>query len=184
MMRHASISKRVRVQHHGPLGYPGARVGWEDLWLRLHVARRPVRLAPTLSSRSELRSQLALSKSCLKGCDSSLRATFEAEVAMYEASLTAVDRDGVVVDQHPGRYPYRREFRLSDIYTAVDWIDLAEAERMLDAYLATIGIRHATYKWPQAGRGLLVLPTTLDADAIEAHAAARESETENTRSGT
>ncbi len=117
--------KRVYVCTHGPLGIvPGVQVGWEDVSLRLFIRRSPIHLAPCLVSRTQLESDIEITS------DPDL-----------EELLACVDQCGyhVVYRQLP---PV-----LADVYTRRSWIDKAEAERMFDMYLSTIGVRRAVYKW-------------------------------------
>ena len=149
--------KKVYVSSHGPLWWAGTQVGWEDVWLRFHARRRPVYLAPCLVSREHLRSDIAIYTNIANDSKAPTR-EFHREVAKkLESILRQLDHQPVVLHVQPSVMPteclgtvsYLREpgYGMSDVYTSKSWIDRAEAERMMDAYLAAIGVRHCSYKW-------------------------------------
>lgn len=170
--------KYITVTHHGPLGLPGAVVGWEDVWLRLYVGRRSVRLAPCLCSKVALLSDLGMAR------ELSVRTKFEdnlrlglawtedrekasreyhkVEASRLQKLLVDVETNGITIDAPPPTHlPVKRDFGLANVYTNKDEIDLTEAERMLDAYLLLLDVHRATYKWKNTC-GIVVWPTTID----------------------
>jgi|SRR5271170_5128329 len=167
--------KVVRVKSHGPLSYSkNVEIGWEDVWLRLHSGRRPLKLAPCLVSREHLRSDIALADKIAKDPEAQTREEHAKEAAELRALLEKLDGAGYVVDHDPkttrrGGEP-GRDFALANVYTKSSWIDRAEAERMIEYYLAALGMRDCKCKWK--GSRFMVWPTTLDADAIAASDAA------------
>lgn len=155
--------KRVHVVTHGPLAvYPTAEIGWEDVWLRVSSGRRTLRLAPCLVSRKHLCSDIHLTK---KSVHETNEFGEHARAALIELNdmLTQIDAHGFAVDQKPkttrrGRDP-GREFAVANLYTRADWINKAEAERMIAFYLATLGLRNCVYKWKTPS--FIAWPTTI-----------------------
>lgn len=166
--------KHVRVSSHGPLSLSKIiEIGWEDVWLRVHSGRRLLKLAPCLVSREHLRSEIALTEKVVNDASVETREIHEKEVAELRALMERLDALGYAMDHSPkitrrSRDP-GRDFALANVYTRRAWIDRAEAERMLDHYLAALGMHECVYKWK--GSRFIAWPTTLDADAITASAA-------------
>lgn len=165
--------KIVVVKSHGPLSYSKTvAIGWEDVWLRLHLGRRSLKLGPCLVSREHLRSDIAIAEKIAQKPSASTRELHEKQGEELRALLEKLDASGYVVDHEPktarrGADP-GHDFALANVYTHAAWIDRAEAERMLTSYLAALGVRDAVYKWK--GSSFTAWPTTLNADAIAASA--------------
>ena len=166
--------KIVVVKSHGPLSFSKTiEIGWEDVWLRVHSGRRLLKLAPCLVSREHLRSDIALAEKIAKDPSVETREFHEKESEELRVLLRKLDATGHVIDHEPkterrSRDP-GRAFGLANVYTRSAWIDRAEAERMLDHYLAALGMRGCVYKWK--GSRFIAWPTTLDAEAIASSAA-------------
>ncbi len=161
-----SCKKRVYVYCHHPIALgPEHKCGWADVWLRFYKRRVPMRLAPTLVSRVDLLSKIRITKSIISDgengigwdCDFARAMDLDAppdpeeyrpRLVEEEALLARLDMEGFVVDHEPlpGKNPGRL-FSLSNVYTKEEWLDRAEAIRMMDFYLAKINIRGVTYKW-------------------------------------
>ena len=160
--------KKVYVRSHGPLAF-GAHVGWEDVWLRVCSGKRTLRLAPCLVSREDLRSTIHLYTRIAEDPTAQTREIHRTAAAEMEALLRTIDVNGFAVSCAPkttrrGRDP-GRDFAIADVYTKVPWIDRAEAERMLDHYLSTLGLRGCRYKWKLPG--LVAMPITIPMDDAE-----------------
>jgi hypothetical protein len=161
--------KIVYVMSHGPLSFSNSvEIGWEDVWLRTHSGRHPLKLAPCLVSREHLRSDLAMTEKIVGDDTAQSQGAHIESAEELRAVLRQLDERGYVIDRepkimrrsgHPGR-----EFGLANVYTSRAWINRAEAERMIDVYLAALGIRNASYKWK--GSRFFAWPTTLNADGI------------------
>jgi len=164
--------KIVYVTSHGPLSFSKTvEIGWEDVWLRTHSGRHSLRLAPCLVSREHLRSDIAMAEKIAQDDDAQSQAAHIESAGELRAILEKLDADGYVVDHEPkitrrGRGNPGRDFGLANVYTKSPWINHAEAERMIDAYLAALGIRNCVYKWK--GSRFFAWPTTISADAIAA----------------
>lgn len=167
--------KIVYVTSHGPLSFSKTvEIGWEDVWLRTHSGRYPLRLAPCLVSREHLRSDIAVAESIAGDPKATTRDYHRKEADDLAALLVKLDACGHVIDHEPkltrrGRGDPGRGFGLANVYTSRPWINHAEAERMLDAYLAALGIRDCVYKWK--GSRFFAWPTTMSVDAVAASAA-------------
>lgn len=166
--------KIVHVKSHGPLSFSKTvAIGWEDVWLRLHSGRRPLKLAPCLVSREHLRSDIAIAEKIARDPNAQTQKEHAQEAKKLHTLLEKLDAVGYVVDQEPrgsrgGRGDPGRGYALANVYTRSAWMDRGEAERMLDAYLAAIGVRGSVYKWK--GSSFTAWPTTLDADSIRGDA--------------
>jgi hypothetical protein len=167
--------KIVHVTSHGPLSFSKTvEIGWEDVWLRTHSGRHPLRLAPCLVSREHLRSDIAMAEKIASDPKASTQDYHRQEADDLRALLEKLDARGYVMDHEPkitrrgkrGRSDPGRDFGLANVYTSRPWINHAEAERMLDSYLAAIGIRDCVYKWKAPS--FFAWPTTLDCEAITA----------------
>ena len=184
----AHARKHVCVTSHGPLSVGSVHpVPWEDVWLITNIRRRPLRLAPCLTSRQHLLNELSLKRSLAEESldkylareaawseimgespdtpsdaqarHESLRAAFKAEVQRQEALLSRLDSEGYMVDETPDGTPRQGKYGLANVYTAAPMIDRIEAERMLDFYLSQLGIRRARYRW--RGCGMVTIPVSL-----------------------
>jgi hypothetical protein len=156
--------KKVYIRSHGPLWWPDQKVGWEDVWLRFHVRRRTVYMAPCLVSREHLKSDIAIYTSIANDPKAPTRLFHREAVKELEALLRQLDDQPVVVLQHqPGTKPRpdRDGYGLAEVYTRQPWIDKAEAQRMLDVYLGAMGIRDCHYKWKRPA--LVAMPITVAA---------------------
>lgn len=167
--------KRVVVTGGGAFALdPRIEVGWEDVWLRLHSRRRPLRLAPCLIGRENLRGDIAIQRQIVADPKyAHIADDSQVELARLERTLAQVDAFGIVIDAEarsliPGEDP-GRAFVFADIYTARPWINRAEAASMLDVYLAIIGVNNAVYKWKRPE--FFVWPTTITAEVVERTAA-------------
>jgi len=133
------------------------------VWLRVCSGKRTLRLAPCLISREDLRSTIHVYQRIADDPTASTRALHHAESVELTALLESLDTRGHVVGCAPstrrrGRDPGRR-YAVADVYTKAPWIDRAEAERMLDAYLGVLGLRQCRYKWKRPS--LISMPITL-----------------------
>ncbi len=71
-----------------------------------------------------------------------------------------MDAEGIVVEDDPVTIANPGEgYVLSNVYTKIDWIDRAEAERMLDVYLAKVGFTSVHYRWEKPEH--LIIPVTV-----------------------
>ncbi len=164
--------KIVHVTSHGPLSFSKAvEIGWEDVWLRTHSGRHPLRLAPCLVSREHLRSDIAMAETIAGDPKATTQDYHRKEADDLRALLAKLDANGHVIDHEPkitrrGRGDPGRDFGLANVYTSRPWINHAEAERMLGTYLAALGIYNVVYKWK--GSRFFAWPTTLNCEAITA----------------
>lgn len=155
--------KKVQVRSCSPLAVdPHYQVGWEDVWLRVHSGRRPLKLAPCLVSYEHLLGDHEMNRT-MKSKD-----LFKEMVEEGEKTLRLLETQPIVVrpafdavrkGEHPGR-----DYVFADIHTRQPWIDRAEAERMMDAYLAILGVKACVYQWKHPR--LIVMPTTFTQEAV------------------
>ena len=150
--------KKVQIRSHSPLAFDArCEVGWEDLWLRLYSGRRALKLAPCLVSYEHLLGDHEMNRT-MKSKD-----LFKDMVEEGEETLKLLETQDIVL--RPGFEAIRkgedpgRDYVFANIFTRRNWIDRAEAERMLDAYLAILGIRGSVYQWKRPT--LIVMPTTI-----------------------
>jgi hypothetical protein len=93
---------------------------------------------PTLLSRRALLRDLEL----LRGPRSAPRPTDAARLAASEQAMAALDSGATVhVDRESPDDP------IPTIYTNSDYIDRAEAERMITFHLAALGVLDPRYEW-------------------------------------
>ncbi len=161
-----SCKKKVYVYCHHPIAVdPECGVSWADVWLRLYKRRTPIRLAPTLCGRMSLDRDIQVREELVSDGENSIAPddqlsrdlgltdppdpeAYRPDLLRLQALRARLDTEGIVIDDEPGhaRKP-ARNFALANIYTTTDLIDRAMAVRMMDAYLAKIGVSGATYKW-------------------------------------
>lgn len=151
------MNKRVLIKSFSGLAVdPNYTVGWEDIYLELHWPKRhKLYLAPTFMTRDDLvhdiKIQFQLAEENKK---KEWAIKCEEHGKFLQGVLEQLDRDGMAVDAKldckalaRSKSGDRNQFALSGVYTAKEWINRAEAERMITYYLGLFGVKDAKYTW-------------------------------------
>lgn len=133
----------IRCKGHSALNVStDEQVPWADVWISWVTERRGKReyYAPALMSAYDLRGERELQRDLVKEYPKDR--TFKAELRIYEHILEAFkDGERFFVNVH------RNNKTQPEIYTSVDGIDRAEAEKMLTFFLKKKGIDEPVFKW-------------------------------------
>jgi hypothetical protein len=166
--------KKVYVRCHEPIAAcKDAQQGWSDCYLQFKVRRKTVYKGPTFRSRGDVLAEVELSKKMLAKHESGESLSLEIckaldmEVPSAE-SMAAATRESLAeesallaeLDGSSGILVKRKDEGCPDVYTSKDWIDRAEAERMITALMAEYGVTSFRQKWKHPG-GFLIHPVTL-----------------------
>jgi hypothetical protein len=141
-MKNLRNRKRVTVTCWEPMAVdPTAQQLWGDVWIRFKArpGRRAYSFGPCLCSRKDLERDLA-------GFDSDAGATladFSEDIAYVHSVLETLRNQPFWFN--PDDDMSRRG--TPNIYTATDWIDRAEAERMLTYFMSTLGHHNPRFHW-------------------------------------
>lgn len=162
--------KRVLVRCYEPIAVdPTYRQPWGDVWIRFKAkpGRRVYTFGPTLISRPEVERDLEMHRRMQDPeeakeldawmeemglrlpTDSAEPLDWSDKIAQDEALLTRLDREDLIVEtlNDPG---------IPNLYTPAEFIDRAEAERMLASWMAGMGHRQVKFKWLRPE--LIVIP--------------------------
>lgn len=151
------MNKRVLVKSFSGIAVdPTYMVGWDDIYLELHWPKRhKLYLAPTFMTRDDLVGDINRQRELAK--DKKWKTSwpdFESHAFKLQAVLDRLDKEGVVVDAELNSKQLARSrcgdgdrFALAGVYTSKEWIDRAEAERMITHYIGLFGVRDAKYVW-------------------------------------
>lgn len=150
------MGKLVKCKGHGPLqnwGWPDLLVGWEDVWISWSCkpGRKTAYRGPTLIGMVDLKSEIYFHGELVKEYP---------EEPSYQEDLDSLLS---AKEQLLAGKPFVVEGgnkNCDSIYTAKDWINRAEAEKMLAYYLReTEGMKDVRFKWVRAKR--LVMPMSV-----------------------
>lgn len=131
--------KKVYVRCYAPIAVDSSfSVPWCDVWLRFHDRRKTAYKAPTLRSRLNLLSDLEINQECAAEYPVH-KSLYEDDIQKYNWILRFLESNPFYCDLFNVDQP--------DIFTAKDLIDRAEAERMIDWYLRSLGFNGCVQKW-------------------------------------
>lgn len=139
--------KHVRTWCHGPIAVaPLYRQPWADVWLRFRgrPGRKVYTYGPTLISKPELHGALRFQRD--------LDPPDLKEIAKLERAAARIETRDLLIVPDPGRCP--------DIYTAADYIDRREAERMLQFLMTSLGFGRTRFVWARPRLIIDPWPTT------------------------
>lgn len=130
--------KRVRLFCHGALSAgPQYQTHWEDVWLRWKgkPGRKLYYAGPCLCTRADLESHLVIDRDLVRQYPGGWH---DKNVAVSETLLAILDRQAFAVD----------DYDCPNVYTNADFIDRAEAERMLVWFLKERhGVTNPKFVW-------------------------------------
>lgn len=147
--------KRVRCLGHGPI-FAGShyRSGWEDVWLRWKgkPGRTIYRAAPCLISSGDLRGEIESCRWMLERHPGKYDRHYQQDIAANEAILARLTEAPYWAD----------DADCPNVYTRTDYIDRAEAERMIAWFLADrYGVKRPKLDWQRPE--IVVIPWSLTA---------------------
>lgn len=126
-----------------------AVVPWDDVALRFKAkpGRRVVCLEPSLCGHAGLVAEVDCSREALRsvGSKDPRRQTIEASIAEGEALCARVRRKGLMFVAGHGLAP-----TYGNVFTASDFIDRSEAERMLNFFLSAVGYSPGRFVWKRS----------------------------------
>lgn len=133
------MKKKVRVFCHEPIALDPT---FQQIWADTHITfkSRPGRTVraygPTLCSRTDLERDIMVSDSqaVLQGGE---------YLAVLKQTLRRLDEGERFVSPDVSG----ADEGVPAIYTAAEWIDRAEAERMLEFLMATLGYKDVRFQW-------------------------------------
>jgi len=143
------MMKQIQVRCHEPIAIdPTWKQGWSDVWLRWKWnPKRSCRAFLTLVGRIELLSDMETTKRCLDD-SSDLWYHFRCELDEQERMLASLSRNEMVYNTGS-----------LTVYTRNDWINRAEAERMISLYLTTENIWYPKFVWKRPTH--IISPVTI-----------------------
>jgi len=133
--------KHVRAICHEPIAIrPDFKQPWADVWIRYKAApgRKVYEYGPTLVTKPDAERDFEISKTCQAEHP---ELDFSSDIAESERVMAFFANGGDILIGNDW------EHGTPTIYTAKDYIDRPEAERMLRALMLHLGFRSIKLKW-------------------------------------
>ena len=131
--------KRVRVSCHEPIAVaPEYKQAWSDAYIsfKSRPGRTVRHYGPTLCSRTDLERSLEIERSLIRANPKYVQ---DYKIRL-ETALRGIDEGGVYIERTDDE-------GLPTLYTSAEWIDRAEAERMLRVLMASLGYSSVRFQW-------------------------------------
>lgn len=137
--KESSRLKHITVRTSSPLSLSKrAAVGWLDVWLTTHRGRRTEHLAPCLCGHLSLESDIESADRLLLKFSQERWAHEDA--ARLEWAARSVAANGIAVDNYSS-------VEMPNLYSPMELVDRAEAERMMAAWLSDSMLLRGPFKF-------------------------------------